>query len=148
MLCWKLQLNSNHICFLSKWIKFTSKDNMGQTVLPRDTNLSVIYQGERKELFTEPYWESLKGQDRSNGIVSWYKFTENFCKHNANLNISVFDKNWLKWRIRVITRIVRDWHLPRTFQSKKMNHLNHMCFLQKMIIFYETMYGPSRIIVE
>ena len=88
---------------------------MGQTVLSRDTNLSIIYQGERKKVFTEPYWESLKGQDRSNGTVSWYKFSENFWKHNANLNISGFDKNWLKWRIRVITRIVRDWHLPRTF---------------------------------
>ena len=41
---------------------------MGQTVLSLDRNLSIIYQGERKELFREPYWESLKGQDRSNGI--------------------------------------------------------------------------------
>ena len=31
------------------------QDNMGQTVLFRDRNLSIIYQGERKELFTEPY---------------------------------------------------------------------------------------------
>ena len=43
---------------------------MVQTVLSRDRNLSTIYQGERKELLTKPYWESLKGQDRSNGIVS------------------------------------------------------------------------------
>ena len=43
---------------------------MGQTVLSRDRNLSIIYQGERKELFTEPYRESLQGQDRSNGVVS------------------------------------------------------------------------------
>ena len=41
---------------------------MGQTVLSRDRNLSITYQEERKELFREPYWESLKGQDRSNGI--------------------------------------------------------------------------------
>ena len=48
---------------------------MGQTVLSLDRNLSIIYQGERKEHFTEPYyWESLKRQDRSNGIVSWYEF--------------------------------------------------------------------------
>ena len=44
---------------------------MGQTVLSRNRTLSTIYHGERKELFTEPYWESLKGQDCSNGIVSW-----------------------------------------------------------------------------
>ena len=56
---------------------------MGQTVLSRDRNLSIIYQGERKELFTEPYWESLKGLNCSIGIVSWYKFTEDFCKYNA-----------------------------------------------------------------
>ena len=74
---------------------------MGQTVLSRDRNLSIIYQGERKELFMEPYWESLKWQDHSNGIVSWHKFTENFCKYNANWTISVFDKSWLKWRMRV-----------------------------------------------
>ena len=43
---------------------------MGQTVLSRDRSLSIIYQGERKELFTEPHRESLKGQDRSNSIVS------------------------------------------------------------------------------
>ena len=41
---------------------------MGQTVLSRDRNLSITYQEERKELFREPYRESLKGQDRSNGI--------------------------------------------------------------------------------
>ena len=65
---------------------------MGQTTLSRDGNLSIIYQGEKKELFTESYWESLKGQDRSNGIVSWYKFTENFCKYNGNRTISILDK--------------------------------------------------------
>ena len=30
---------------------------------------------------------------------------------------------------------MRHWHLSRIFQSRKMNHLNHMCFLQKIIIF-------------
>ena len=43
---------------------------MVQTVLSHNRNLSMIYQGERKDLFTDPYVESLKGQDRSNGIVS------------------------------------------------------------------------------
>ena len=66
---------------------------MGQTVLSRDRSSSIIYQAERKELFTEPYWESLKRQDRSNGIVSWYEFTENFSKYNANRTISV-KKSW------------------------------------------------------
>ena len=65
---------------------------MGQTVLYRDINLSIIYQGERKELFIEPSWKSLKVQNHSNGVISWYKFTENFCKCNTNQTISVFDK--------------------------------------------------------
>ena len=115
---------------------------MGQTVLTRDRNVSIIYQGARKELFTEPYWQSLKRQDRSNGIASWYKFTENFCKCNANQAISAFDQNWLKWRIRV-NLYFRDWHLSRIFQSRKIienkmkiqRNLNHMCFWQKLIIF-------------
>ena len=76
--------------------RFIEKDNMGQTALSCDGNLSIIYQRERKELFTEPCWESLKGQDCSNGIVSWYKFTEHFCKDNANWTISDLDKNQLK----------------------------------------------------
>ena len=120
---------------------------MGQTLLSRDRNLSIIYQGERKELFPEPYWESLKGQDRSNGVVSWYKFTEIFFNYNANWTISVFDKDWLKWII-LVNRIVCDWHLSGIFQSRKMNHLIHKCFLQKMIIFYGTIYGPYRIAPE
>ena len=66
---------------------------MGQTVLSHDRNLSVIYQAERKEFFVEPYWESLKRQDRSNDIVSWYEFVVNFSKYNTNQTISVFDKN-------------------------------------------------------
>ena len=69
---------------------------MGQTVLSLDRDLSIIYQGERKEFFTESYWESLKGQDRSDGIVSEYKFTESFCKYNANQTISVFDKKLME----------------------------------------------------
>ena len=109
---------------------------MGQTVLTRDRNVSIIYQE------AEPYWESLKRQDRSNGIASWYKFTENFCKCNANQAISAFDQNWLKWRIRV-NLYFRDWHLSRIFQSRKIienkmkiqRNLNHMCFWQKLIIF-------------
>ena len=65
---------------------------MGQTVLYHDINLSIIYLGERKELFNEPYWKLLKVQNDSNGVIPWYKFTENFCKCNTNQTISVFDK--------------------------------------------------------
>ena len=39
-----------------------------------------------------------------------------------------------------LTRIVRDWHLPGIFQSRKMNHLNHMCFLQKIDHFFMKQY--------
>ena len=54
---------------------------MGQTVLSCDRSLSKTFQGERKKLFTEPYGESLRAQDDSNGIVSWYKFPEYFVKY-------------------------------------------------------------------
>ena len=126
---------------------------MGQTGLTRDRNLSIIYQGARKELFTEPYWESLKGQDRSNGIASWYKFTENFCKYNANQAISDFDKNWLKWRIRV-NPYFRDWHLSRIFQSRKLlkmkwkyNVIWTICaFDENWSFFLKRKYGSTRIV--
>ena len=42
---------------------------MGQTVLSCDRNLSKTFQGERKKIFIEPYRESLRAQDSSNGIV-------------------------------------------------------------------------------
>ena len=121
---------------------------MGQTELSRDRNLSIIYQGERKELFTEPYRESLKGQDRSNGVVSWYKFTESFCKYNANRTISVFDKNWLKWRIRV--NLYCPWLAFVRNISKKENESfePYVLFTKKWSFFYETIYGPYCIVSE
>ena len=88
------------------WLKFIKNNSSRKRAI--DKNFQRILEKvirvklkERKELFTETYWESLKGQDCPNGIVSWYKFTENFCKYNVNRIISVFDKNSLKWRIRV-----------------------------------------------
>ena len=120
---------------------------MCQTILSRDRNLSIIYQGERKELFTEPYWGSLKGQDRSNGIVSWYKFTENFCKYNANRTISVFDKNWLKWRIRVNPYCL--WlAFVRNISKLKNEPFEPYVLFTKNDHFYETIYGPYCIVPE
>ena len=65
---------------------------MGQTVLSCDRNLSKIFWGERKKLFMQPYGESLTAQDGSNGIVSWYEFTEYFVKYKTYRTISAFDK--------------------------------------------------------
>ena len=42
----------------------------------------------KKKLFMEPYWESLRPQDGSNDIVSWYEFTEYFVKYNTHRKIS------------------------------------------------------------
>ena len=61
--CWecsKLQLNS--IAFYeARRIKFTQKNNMGQTVLSHDTNLSKTFQGVTKRFLRnliENTWES------------------------------------------------------------------------------------------
>ena len=70
---------------------------MGQTVLSCDKNLQKTFQGERKKLSMAPYWESLRAQDGSNGIVSWYEFTEYFIKYNTSRTISAFDKDWLNF---------------------------------------------------
>ena len=66
---------------------------MGQTVLSCDRNLSKIFQGERKKIFTEPYRESLRAQDSSNGIVCWYEFPEYFVKCKTRGTISAFGKD-------------------------------------------------------
>ena len=70
------------------------KGQYGSTVLSCDRDLSKIFQGERKKIFTKPYRESLRTQDGSNGIVCWYEFTEYFVKYKTRGTISAFDKDW------------------------------------------------------
>ena len=71
--------------------KGQEKDNMGQTVLSHETNLSKTFQGVRKKLFPEHYRGYFREKYCSNAIASRSEFTENPCKYNANQTI--FDKH-------------------------------------------------------